>query len=88
MSLERNFRDEIGISPDSFVIGHVGSFDPLKDQKTPLNFAYLNCNKFNFTAVLVGTNLDSTNKKLVKLISDNGLSSHVHLLGIEMIFQL
>ena len=28
MSLERNFRDEIGISPDSFVIGHVGSFDP------------------------------------------------------------
>jgi glycosyltransferase involved in cell wall biosynthesis len=84
MSLERNFRDEIGISPDSFVIGHVGSFDPLKDQKTLIeSLAYLNCNKFNFTAVLVGTNLDSTNKKLVKLISDNGLSSHVHLLGIR-----
>ena len=55
MSLERNFRDEIGISPDSFVIGHVGSFDPLKDQKTLIeSLAYLNCNKFNFTAVLVG----------------------------------
>ena len=38
---------------------------------------------FDFTAVLVGKNLDNTNYDLVNKIEENGLSDHVHLLGVR-----
>ena len=33
-SLENDIRNELGISNETFVIGHVGSYNPLKDQET------------------------------------------------------
>ncbi len=81
-SLEKNFRNEMGLSSNTFVIGHVGSYDPLKDQKTLIeSLAYLNQKKFKFIAILVGMNLDGNNKDLVNLIKDNGLGECVLLLG-------
>ncbi len=83
-SLSESFRNELDISLDEFVIGHVGSYDPLKDQKTLIkSFAYLDQNSFNFTAVLVGMNLDNGNNALVRLLKENGLIERVHLLGIR-----
>ena len=83
-SLSESFRNELDISLDEFVIGHVGSYDPLKDQKTLIkSFAYLDQNSFNFIAVLVGMNLDNGNNALVRLLKENGLIERVHLLGIR-----
>ena len=36
---------------------------------------------FDFTAVLVGKNLDNDNHDLVSIIEENSLSSRIHLLG-------
>ena len=38
---------------------------------------------FNFTAVLVGKNLDKNNSEMVSKIKDSGLCDRVHLLGIR-----
>ncbi len=83
-SLCRDFRSEINISDHAFVIGHVGSYDPLKDQNTLLEaLALLNQKRFDFNAVLVGKNLDNNNYELVSNLKEKGLSDHVHLLGIR-----
>ena len=79
-----NFRNELKISDDTFVIGHVGSYDPLKDQITLIEaFDILNKQNFKFTAVLVGKNLDNDNNDLVTKIEEKGLSSSIHLLGMR-----
>ena len=79
-----NFRNELKISDDTFVIGHVGSYDPLKDQITLIEaFDILNKQNFKFIAVLVGKNLDNDNNDLVTKIEEKGLSSSIHLLGMR-----
>ena len=83
-SLGEVFLKELDVSEDAFVIGHVGSYDPLKDQNSLIEaLTVLNQKQFNFTAVLVGKNLDKNNNELVSKIMENGLSDHVHLLGIR-----
>lgn len=79
-----DFRDELKISDDIFVIGHVGSYDPLKDQNTLIEaFDILNKQNFKFIAVLVGKNLDNDNNELITKIEEKGLSSSIHLLGMR-----
>ena len=81
-TLGLNFRSELDISTDAFVIGHVGSYHPLKDQTNLINtFSLLDKKGFKFNAVLAGINLDYNNHKLVSLIDKKGLSDRVHLLG-------
>ncbi len=83
-SQRAGFRDELNISDDVFVIGHVGSYDPLKDQRSLIEaLGLLKQRCCDFTAVLVGKNLDNTNYDLVNKIEENGLSDHVHLLGVR-----
>ena len=83
-SLRQKFRSELNISDQTFVIGHVGSYDPLKDQNTLVEaLALLNQKRLHFNAVLVGKNLDNNNYELVSKIKEKGLSDHVHLLGIR-----
>ena len=83
-SLGLKFRNELGIRPEAFVIGHVGSYDPLKDQETLIkSLGYLDQKGINFNAIFVGKKLDSSNDNLIKLIKDNGLTKRIHLLGIR-----
>jgi glycosyltransferase involved in cell wall biosynthesis len=82
--LRREFLIELSASENTFVIGHVGSYDPLKDQNTLIEaFTILHKKHFNFTAALVGKNLDKNNSELVSKIKKNGLCDSVHLLGIR-----
>ncbi len=83
-SLRKDFRDKLKISPDAFIIGHVASYDPLKDQDTLIkSLGKLSQRKIKFIAILVGTNLDHSNYDLVNSLKDNGLSDNIHLLGIR-----
>tara|TARA_B100001121_G_scaffold297303_1_gene303597 strand:- start:3449 stop:4606 length:1158 start_codon:yes stop_codon:yes gene_type:complete len=81
-SLGLKFRNELDIHPEAFLIGHVGSYHPLKDQANLINaLALLEQRGFNFHAVFAGTNLDYNNDSLVSLLNSKGLISRVHLLG-------
>jgi glycosyltransferase involved in cell wall biosynthesis len=83
-SLDHVIRNELGISHESFLIGHVGNYHPLKDQETLIkSLRYLDEKNINFNAILVGNKLEPSNKNLVTLISDNGLTERIHLLGIR-----
>ena len=82
--LRKEFLNELNISENTFVIGHIGSYDPLKDQNTLIEaLTVLHEKQFNFTAVLVGKNLDKNNSELVSKIKESGLCDRVHLLGIR-----
>ena len=82
--LRKEFLNELNISENTFVIGHIGSYDPLKDQNTLIEaLTALHEKQFNFTAVLVGKNLDKNNSELVSKIKESGLCDRVHLLGIR-----
>ena len=81
-SLGLKFRNKLDIHPDAFVIGHVGSYHPLKDQANLIEaLSLLDQRGFNFYAVFAGANLDNNNTSLVSLIKNKGLSNRVHLLG-------
>ena len=81
-SLGLKFRNELDIHPEAFVIGHVGSYHPLKDQANLIEaLTLLEQRGFDFYAVFAGTNLDNSNTSLVSLIKNKGLSNRIHLLG-------
>jgi glycosyltransferase involved in cell wall biosynthesis len=76
------FRNELNILNKTFVIGHVGRYNPQKDHNTLLeSFSILRQKKFDFSAVIVGTNLDENNHKLVSLLNENNITDCVYLLG-------
>jgi len=80
--LRKDFRNELGCSDNDFLIGHVGSYHPLKDQSSLIDaLAFLNKKGFEYSAVLVGKNLDNNNHDLVSKIRENGLTDHIILLG-------
>ena len=82
--LGKSFREELRISDNAFVIGHVSRYDPLKDQDTLIEaFDILKKYRLDFTAVLIGKNLDTNNHDLVRKIEEKELSGCIHLLGMR-----
>lgn len=81
-SMGTAFRDELNISSETLLIGHVGRYNPQKDHRTLIEaFSILKEKKLNFNAVIVGTNLDNDNHKLLKILNENNLKDDVFLLG-------
>lgn len=75
-------RGELGISNNTFLLGMVSRYDPLKDHETllkALNFVAQELDSFQ--CVLVGTNIDERNPELMKLINKFDLEGRVLLLG-------
>ena len=80
--LGENFRNELGISINDLLIGHVGRYDPQKDLNNLIEaFALLNRDNFDFHAVIIGTDLDYNNQDLVCMLNKNGLEERVSLQG-------
>lgn len=78
----KKFRDELNISDNTFLIGHVGSYSPLKDQINLIEaLSILKQKHIDFKAVLVGSNLDNNNLELVSAIDKKELSDSIYLLG-------
>lgn len=75
-------RNDLGIYSESFIIGMIGRFHPVKDHETFLKAAgLLNRIYPNVHFVLVGNGLDYQNQKLTKLIEEIKLTGQIHLLG-------
>jgi glycosyltransferase involved in cell wall biosynthesis len=78
----RCLRSELGLNSDTFLIGLVARFDPLKDHTTFLKAAGLLhscCPEVHF--VLVGRDVTLDNPVLSRLIEQGKLTRAVHLLG-------
>lgn len=77
-----SFRKELSIENDTFLIGHVGRYDPQKDLGNLIDaFSILYKKDLKFQASIVGTKLDTKNSNLVSSIKTNNLCNNVHLLG-------
>ena len=77
-----NFRNEIGLDDDVFLIGHVGRNDPNKDLTNLIcAISLVKKTYINLKVVLIGTGLDNNNPALLSLLNDHKVSDFVHLLG-------
>lgn len=81
-SIAPSLRNELSIDHDTFLIGHVGRYDPQKDLGNLIDaFSILNKKNLKFQASIVGTDLDKKNSELVASIKKHDLCMHIHLLG-------
>jgi len=75
-------RAELGIGPETLLVGCLGRFHPVKDHETFMDAAGRALQKDRrLHFVLAGGGVDSANMALAKAIERHGLSGHVHLLG-------
>lgn len=81
-SIALSLRNELSIDNDTFLIGHVGRYDPQKDLGNLIDaFSILHKKNLKFQASIVGTELDKKNSELLASIKKHDLCMHVHLLG-------
>ena len=75
-------RQELRIEPDQILIGFVARWHPLKDHANLLQaLSIVKAGKRRFCCVLAGSGMTRENSELMQLIHDNGLASHILLLG-------
>ncbi len=75
-------REELGLSEDAFLIGHVGRFHPSKDHVTFLRAAALLASEHGEVQfVLCGSGVDANNRALTELGCELNLTGRTHLLG-------
>ncbi len=78
----QSLRAELSLSPDSFLIGLIGRYHPVKDHANFLTAAALLVKQQpHLHFVLCGKQVDPHNKKLMKLVQELQITNHIHLLG-------
>ena len=77
-----DIRAELGVSHDTFLIGLIGRYHPLKDHTTFLSAAALLLKDYpDSQFVLAGKRVDWNNEALRAQVQDLGMVERVHLLG-------
>lgn len=80
--LRSSVRNRLGLRDENFVIGNFGRFHPIKDHHLLLHsFSLLVKEIPTARLLLAGTEIDSGNQNLMKLINALELKNHVLLLG-------
>nr|WP_275994374.1 glycosyltransferase [Argonema antarcticum] len=75
-------REELGLSSDSFLIGSLARYHPMKDHANFIRAAALLVKSFpEVHFLLAGTEIEPQNQILYKLIQDLEIEKQVHLLG-------
>ena len=78
----RDVRRELGVSPDTTLIGLVARYDPFKDHANFISAAALLAGRFpDARFVLCGDKVDGHNETLTAQIEALGLTNRCHLLG-------
>lgn len=77
----REFLNSIGISPDSFVVGHVGRFNKVKNHEKIIR-VFNKIKSINHSAVLllIGSDEDNRKKTIQEMVESEGLSKSVFFL--------
>ncbi len=82
LEVRQNFRAELGLPPDSCLIGSIARYHPMKDHANFIQAASLLVPSFpNTHFILVGTDVDAKNNNLSRLIRSLGMENRIHLLG-------
>lgn len=77
-----DIRQQHGISADDIVIGSVGRFNPVKNQKLFVDVAAILVKDYpNIKFMMVGRDNTAENKELLSWIEDYGLTDNFRLLG-------
>ncbi len=80
--VRQKFRQELGIADDTFLIGSLARYHPMKDHANLLRAAKILLNQSPDTKfVLIGTNVDNENSALTDLIAELGIEDSIYLLG-------
>jgi glycosyltransferase involved in cell wall biosynthesis len=75
-------RSELGLPGDSFIVGMVSRYHPMKDHANFLRAAALLAEEHpEVHFLLVGRGVDADNQKLRRLIQELGLGERTHMLG-------
>ena len=75
-------REELGIPQNSFLIGHVARFHPMKNHEGMLRAARITLNHVpNVFFLFVGYNVNDENIELTRLVKSLDLETHVKLIG-------
>lgn len=75
-------RASLGISPETFLLGKVGRYDPFKDHDNLLSALFqLQLSGVDFNCLLVGRGLTSENSELIARITELGLGDKIILAG-------
>jgi len=75
-------RASLGISPETFLLGKVGRYDPFKDHDNLLSALYeLQLSGIDFKCLLVGRGLTTENSELIARINELRLTDRVILAG-------
>jgi glycosyltransferase involved in cell wall biosynthesis len=78
----RTIRAELGLPEDSFLIGLIARYHPMKDHANFLQAAALLLKDYpNVQFVLAGNGVDEKNPTLCQLIHELGIAEGIHLLG-------
>lgn len=76
------FREDLGLSENTILIGLIARFDPMKDHKNFIKSALVLLKKFdNIHFILVGRGINENNTLLMKDIIGSKKEKHFHLLG-------
>ena len=80
--VRQKFRQELGISDDTFLIGSLARYHPMKDHANLLRAAKVLVEQSPDTKfVLIGTDVDNENSALTDLIAELDIGKSVYLLG-------
>ena len=80
--IRQKFRQELGIADDTFLIGSLARYHPMKDHANLLKAAKILLEQSpNTKFVLIGTNVDNDNSALTDLIAELGIGKSIYLLG-------
>jgi glycosyltransferase involved in cell wall biosynthesis len=80
-SVREAVRVELGVAPDTRLVGSFARFHPQKDHRNLCHAAGLIAAKSNAHFVLAGSNIDSDNVELGAWIAETGFAQRFHLLG-------
>ncbi len=81
-NIKNEIRENLGLDLQTFLIGLIARYHPVKDQQTFLEAAKILLDQRSDTKfVMAGTGIEPSNKELQSLIEKLGLSSSIKLLG-------
>lgn len=81
-NLKLKLRKDLGLPPNSILIGSIARYHPMKDHANFVRSAAILTKDFpDVHFVMVGTDINKENHQLYQLIQDLGLEQHIHLMG-------
>ena len=79
-----SFRKNLNVDKKTLIIGNIARYSPMKDHENLISsLSLIKKKNINFLCILIGTNIDKKNTKLIDHIKKLKLTKHIKLYGIQ-----